>query len=169
MAGRKDAATETKRKPATDPAAVHEAAHAVVAVLVGLKASASLDHGRPGCGACDIDVPAGRAGEERLLIALVAGGEAEGRLLGQPRRWLASTEDAKAMLRVLGGLTRPGAAERLAKARHEAAGLLRDKKVWRATEAVAAILGQRSSVDDGTVREAVVAAGLAPASRAAGS
>ena len=163
MAGRKGAATEAKRTAATDPAAVHEAAHAVIAVLLGLKARATLEAGRPGCGACEIDVPSGAGGAERLLVALVAGGEAEGRLLGQPRRWLASTEDAKAMLRVVGGLARPGAAERLARAKHEAARMLRQKKVWRATEAVAAVLSDRSHVDDASVREAVGNAGLEPA------
>jgi hypothetical protein len=162
MAGRKDAATEGQRKAGHDPAAVHEAAHAVIAVLLGMKARATLDHGRPGCGACDIDVPHGPGGAERLLTALVAGGEAEGRLLGQPRRWLASTEDAKAMLRVVGGLARPGAAERIARAKREATHLLRERNVWRATEAVATTLAARSRVDDATVREALIAAGLTP-------
>jgi hypothetical protein len=141
---------------------VHEAGHAVVAVLLGLRAQASLEHGRPGCGACEIDVPDGPAGAERLLVALVAGGEAEGRLLGQPRRWLASTDDAKAILRLVGGLTRPGAADRIARAKRDAAQLLRERRVWRATETVAAELARHSRVDDATVRDAVIAAGLAP-------
>ena len=161
-AGRKGAATDRKRTAATDPAAVHEAGHAVVAVLLGLKARATLEHGRPGCGACEIDVPHGPDGAERLLVALVAGGEAEGRLLGQPRRWLASTDDAKAMLKVVGGLARPGAADRIARAKREAAHLLRERRVWRATGTVAAELARRSHVSDATVRDAVVAAGLAP-------
>ena len=162
MAGRKDAATHTQPKAATDPAAVHEAGHAVIAVLLGMRAGASLEHGSPGCGTCEIDVPGGPGGADRLLTALAAGGEAEGRLLGQPRRWLASTEDAKAMLRITGPLTRTGAAERVAHAKREAAGLLRDRKVWRATEAVAKELAGRSRVDDAAVRAAVVEAGLRP-------
>ena len=162
MAGRKDAATEGQRTAASDPAAVHEAGHAVVAVLLGLKASARIEHGSPGCGTCDIDVPGGPGGVDRLLVALVAGGEAEGRLLGQPRRWLASTEDAKAMLRVVGPLTRPGAADRIARAKREAAHLLREPRVWRATESVAIELGRRPLVPDARVRDAVTEAGLAP-------
>ena len=138
---------------------MHEAAHAVVAVLLGLTARASLNGARPGCGTCEIVVPHTAVAEEHLLVALVAGGEAEGRLLGQPRRWLASTDDAKAMLRIVGSLERPGAAERLARARHEAARLLRDKRAWRAVEAVAHELGLRSHVDDATVRAAVAASG----------
>src|SRR5207248_2650928 len=114
----------------------------------------------PGCGACEIDVPHAPDGPERLLVALVAGGEAEGRLLGQPRRWLASTDDAKAMLKVIGPLTRPGAADRLARAKREAARMLRQPPVWRATEDVAARLARSSLVEDAAVRDAVVAAGL---------
>jgi hypothetical protein len=162
IAGRKGAATDRKRTAGNDPAAVHEAGHAVVAVLLGLKARATLDHGRPGCGACEIDVPESPEGAERLLVALVAGGEAEGRLLGQPRRWLASTDDAKAMLRVVGGLARPGAAERIAHAKRDAAHLLRERPVWRATEAIAAELTRHARVDDATVRGALAEAGLAP-------
>jgi len=141
---------------------VHEAGHAVVAVLLGLTARAFLEDGRPGCGECQIVVPAGPEGADRLLIALVAGGEAEGRLLGQPRRWLASTDDARAMLRVVGALSRPGAAERIAHAKREAARMLRERSVWKATEAVAEELARRSHVSDATVREAVIAAGLSP-------
>ncbi len=70
---------------------MHEAAHAVVAVILGMKARAVLQRGRPGCGACDIDVPDTPDGPDRLLVALVAGSEGEGRLLHQPRVWSAST------------------------------------------------------------------------------
>jgi hypothetical protein len=159
-AGRKGATTERQRTAGPAAAAVHEAAHAVVAVLMGLKARAILDHDRPGCGATEIDVPDAPDGADRLLVALVAGGEAEGRLIGHPREWLASTEDAKAMLRLIGGLTRPGGVERLARAKREAARLIRDRRVWEATKAVAEKLARASAVDDATVREAVAAAGL---------
>jgi hypothetical protein len=141
---------------------VHEAAHAVVAVLLGMKARAVLQRGRPGCGTCDIDVPEGADGSQRLLVALVAGSEGEGRLLHQARAWRASTEDARAMLRLIGGLARPGSAERLADAKHEASRLVRDARVWRAIEAVAAELTSRRSVEDATIREATAAAGLRP-------
>jgi hypothetical protein len=138
----------------------------VVAVLLGLAARATLEHGRPGCGACDIDVPDEVGGADRLLVALVAGSEAEGRLLGQPRHWHASTDDAKAMLRVIGGLARPGAADRLARAKRGAARLVRDPRVWRATEDVARTLARTHRADDAAIREAVLAAGLTPGGRA---
>jgi hypothetical protein len=137
---------------------VHEASHAVVAVLLGLKAHASLHANKPGCGATDIDAPEGARGEERLLIALVAGGEGEGRLLHQARQWHVSTEDAKAIVRIVGGITDASAA-RLAKAKHDAAAIVRDPKAWAAIEAVAWQLTERGRVGDATVREAVAAAG----------
>ncbi len=142
---------------------MHEAAHAVVAVLLGMKARAALQKGRPGCGACDIEAPEGSEGARRLLVALVAGGEAEGRLLDRPRRWNASTEDAKTMVELLGDLERPEAAERLAAARREAARLVRTAGVWRAIEAVAGELSTRHAVGDAAIRDAVAAAaGSAP-------
>ncbi len=125
-----------------------------------MKARAILERDSPGCGACDIDVPPGPDGADRLLVALVAGSEAEGRLLGQPRSWHASTDDAKTMLRLIGGLTRPASVERLARAKRSAAQLLRDRRVWTATQEVAARLTRAQVIDDASVREAVVAAGL---------
>ncbi|MDE3111689.1 MAG: hypothetical protein KGN00_00380 [Chloroflexota bacterium] len=127
----------------------------MVAVVLGMKARARLEKGRPGCGACDIDAPEGPDGSRRLLVALVAGSEAEGRLLDRPRRWRASTEDAKAMVELLGDLGRPGAAEKLAEARREAARLVREPRVWRAVEAVAGQLTARHAVGDAAIREAI--------------
>ncbi len=161
-AGRKGAATARKVTAGSDPAAVHEAAHAVVAVLVGLKARAILHAGKPGCGATDIDAPEGPGGEERLLVALVAGSEGEGRLLHQVRQWHVSTEDAKAILRLVGGIT-DASAKRLSRAKRTAADIVRDKRAWAAIEAVAWQLAERGRADDATVREAVAAAGLTPA------
>lgn len=152
------------RKPRaapSDPAAVHEAAHAVVAVLLGLRARAILHADKPGCGATDIDAPDGRAGSERLLVALVAGSEGEGRLLHQARKWHVSTEDAKAIVRLVGGITDASAA-RLSRAKRSAGEMVRDKRVWSAIEAVAWQLAERGVVESATVREAVLAAGLVP-------
>ena len=130
----------------------------MVAVLLGLKARASLHADKPGCGATDIDVPDGPNGDERLLVALVAGSEGEGRLLHQARQWHVSTEDAKAILRLVGGITDASAA-RLAEAKRRASEIVRDPKAWAAIEAVAWQLAERGRVDDATVREAVAAAG----------
>ena len=127
-------------------------------MLLGLKARASLHANKPGCGATDIDAPEGPHGEERLLVALVAGSEGEGRLLHQVRQWHVSTEDARAILRLVGGITDASAA-RLAKAKRSASEIVRDPKVWVAIEAVAWQLAERGRVDDATVREAVAAAG----------
>jgi hypothetical protein len=145
---------------------VHEAAHAVVAVFLGMKARARLERGRPGCGACEIDAPEGADGAQRLLTALAAGSEGEGRLLHRPRTWHPSTEDAKAIARLLGSLDRPGAAARLAAAKRNAAKIVRDRHAWKAVEIVAAELSRRHSVDDAQVRDALAAAGLAPTARA---
>lgn len=145
---------------------MHEAAHAVVAVLLGMRARAALQKGRPGCGACDIDAPEGPNGTRRLLVALVAGSEAEGRLLDRPRRWSASTEDAKSMIALIGDLGRPGAAEKLAAARREAARLVREAAVWRAIEAVAGELTARHVVGDSAIREAIAAAAAPGTQRA---
>lgn len=144
------------------PSAFHEAAHAVVAVLLGLRARAELHDDQPGCGATDIDAPEGRAGSDRLLVALVAGGEGEGRLLGTPRDWRVSTEDAKAILRLVGGLTDDGVA-RLSQAKRSTARIVRDPRVWAAIEEVAATLARTSVVEHAAVREAVGNAGLEPA------
>jgi hypothetical protein len=69
-----------------------------------------------------------------------------------------STEDAKAILRLVGGITDVSAA-RMAKAKRDAAAIVRDPKVWSAIEAVAWQLAERGRVGDATVREAVAAAG----------
>jgi hypothetical protein len=131
-------------------------------VLLGLRARAELHGDRPGCGATDIDAPEGRAGSDRLLVALVAGSEGEGRLLGTPRDWRVSTEDAKAIVRLIGGLTDDGVA-RLSQAKRSAGRIVRDPRVWAAIEEVAEMLTRRSVVEDSAVREAVVSAGLEPA------
>lgn len=133
-----------------------------MAVLLGLKARAILHADRPGCGATDIDAPEGAGGDERVLIALVAGSEGEGRLLQQARRWHVSTEDAKAILRLVGGIN-DRSAKRLSRAKRSAGQLVRDKRVWNAIETVAWQLTEVGSADDATVREAVLAAGLDPA------
>ncbi len=160
-AGRKEAATTSKPSTGKRAAAVHEASHAVVAVLLGLKARAFLHADTPGCGTTDIDVPDGPGGDERLLIALVAGSEAEGRLLHQVRRWHTSTEDARAIARLVGGITE-ASTKRLFRAKRKASELVRDKRVWSAIEAVAWQLDESGTVEDATVREAVAAAGLRP-------
>jgi hypothetical protein len=132
--------------------------------MLGLKARAILHADRPGCGATDIDVPPGPDGDERLLVALVAGSVGEGRLLHQARQWHVSTEDAKAIVRLVGGIN-DRSAKRLSHAKRHAAEMVRDRRVWNAIEAVAWQLGQLGSADHATVREAVLAAGLRPASR----
>lgn len=137
-----------------------------MAVLLGMKARAVLERGRPGCGTCDIEVPDGPEGSQRLLVALVAGGEGEGRLLHRPRTPHASTEDAKAMLHLLGRLDRPGAPERLALAKKDAGRMVRDPRVWKAIGSVATLLGGQGEADDAAVRDAVAAAGLLPAAEA---
>lgn len=142
-------------------AAIHEAAHAVVAVLLGLRAHAELHADRPGCGATDIDAPEGSAGSDRLLVALVAGSEGEGRLLGDPHDWRVSTDDAKAIIELVGGLSDASVA-RLSNAKVSAGRIVRDPRVWAAIEDVAAQLTRSSSVPDGAVREAVRDAGLEP-------
>lgn len=134
----------------------------MVAVLLGLRARAELHGRRPGCGATDIDAPEGRAGSDRLLVALVAGSEGEGRLLGTPRDWRVSTEDAKAIIRLVGGLTDDGVA-RLSQAKRSAGRIVRDPRVWAAIEEVAALLARRSIVEHSGIREAVGNAGLEPA------
>lgn len=141
---------------------MHEAAHAVVAVFLGMNARATLDHGRPGCGATEIHAPDGPDGPQRLLTALVAGSEGEGRLLHRARAWRPSTEDAKAIARLIGGLGRPGAAARLAAAKRNAANIVSDPHAWKAVEAVARVLAERGEADDATVRGALDASGLAP-------
>jgi hypothetical protein len=133
-------------------------------VLLGLKARAVLHADRPGCGATDIDAPPDPGGDERLLVALVAGSVGEGRLLHQARQWHVSTEDAKAIVRLVGGIT-DRSAKRLSRAKTAASEMVRDKRVWEAIEAVAWQLKEMGSADDATVRAAVVAAGLRPASR----
>jgi hypothetical protein len=140
---------------------VHEAAHAVVAVLLGLKARAILHADQPGCGATDIDAPEGPDGDERVLVALVAGSEGEGRLLHQARQWHVSIEDARAIVRLVGGID-DRSAKRLSRAKASAAKLVRDKRVWRAIEGVARLLAERGVVEDVAIREAVAAAGLEP-------
>ncbi|MGH2377309.1 MAG: hypothetical protein ACRDGT_02410 [Candidatus Limnocylindria bacterium] len=162
-AGRKEAATTTKPRAADGRAPFHEAAHAVVAVLLGLRARAELHDDSPGCGATDIDAPLGPEGTERLLVALVAGSEGEGRLLGGPRQWHVSLEDARAIVRLLGGVSDENAA-RLARAKQSAERIVRDVRVWSAIESVAAELERASSADHHAVVGAVTAAGLAPAS-----
>ncbi len=131
-------------------------------MLLGLQARAILHADKPGCGATDIDAPEGAGGAERLLVALVAGSEGEGRLLHQVRQWHVSTEDAKAMLRLVGGISDASAA-RLSRAKRSAAQLVRDPRVWRAIEEVAVRLAASGIVKDASVRDAVRAAGLVPA------
>lgn len=160
-AGRKGAATTSKPSTRTPPAAVHEASHAVVAVLLGLRARAILHADKPGCGTTDIDAPEGLGGDERLLVALVAGSEGEGRLLHQARQWHVSTEDAKAILRLVGGIN-DRSARRLSRAKASAAKLVRDKRVWKAIEGVARLLQEHGEAEDAAIREAVVGAGLTP-------
>ncbi len=130
-------------------------------MLLGLKARAILHADKPGCGTTDIDAPEGIDGDERLLVALVAGSEGEGRLLHQARRWHVSTEDAKAILRLVGGID-DRSAQRLSHARASASQLVRDKAVWKAIEGVARLLEEHGEAQDAAIRETVVAAGLAP-------
>lgn len=132
-----------------------------MAVLLGLKARAILHADKPGCGTTDIDVPEGPDGDERLLVALVAGSEGEGRLLHQARQWHVSTEDAKAIVRLVGGIN-DRSAKRLSHAKASASKLVRDKRVWKAIEGVAWLLQEHGEAEDAAIREAVVAAGLAP-------
>ncbi|OGO70845.1 MAG: hypothetical protein A3G84_01535 [Chloroflexi bacterium RIFCSPLOWO2_12_FULL_71_12] len=147
------------------PAAFHEAAHAVVAVLLGLGARAELHDDAPGCGATEIDAPEGPAGTGRLLVALVAGSEGEGRLLGGPRRWRVSMEDARAIVRLTGGLSDETAHE-IWKAKASAERIVREPRVWSAIEAVAADLQRTSRVEHDAVRRAVLDAGLEPSPEA---
>jgi hypothetical protein len=95
-------------------------------------------------------------------VALVAGSEGEGRLLGSPRDWRVSTEDARAIVRLIGGLTDDGVA-RLSQAKRSAGRIVRDPRVWAAIEEVAGMLTRKSVVEHSAVREAVVSAGLEPA------
>lgn len=153
-------------KPSTHltATAVHEAAHAVVAVMLGMRAHAALHDRKEGHGATDIDAPAGRDGDERLLVALVAGSVGEGRLLHQARRWQVATEDAKAIVRIVGSMDERSA-KRLAAAKERATELVHDRAVWTAIEAVAWQLAEKGSASDAVIREALRAAGLRPASR----
>lgn len=162
-AGRKDAATTRKRSRGVGPAAFHEAAHAVVAVLLGLRARAELHDDAPGCGATDIDAPEGVAGADRLLVALVAGSEGEGRLLGGPREWRVSVEDARAIVRLIGGFG-DDTPERLSRAKVSAGRIVREPRVWKAIEDVAAALERSSTLEHAAVLRAVTDAGLRPAS-----
>lgn len=135
----------------------------MVAVLLGLRASAELHDDAPGCGATDIDAPHGPAGTERLLVALIAGSEGEGRLLGGPRLWHVSLEDARAMVRLIGAVSDANAG-RLSKAKLSAERIVRDPRAWRAIESVAAALERTSEVDHEAVLAAVKDAGLEPGS-----
>ncbi len=132
-------------------------------MLLGLRASAELHDDSPGCGATDIDAPAGADGTDRLLVALVAGSEGEGRLLGGPRQWRVSVEDARAIVRLIGGVSDENAG-RLSRAKISAERIVREPRVWAAIETVAAELERTSSADHDTVLAAVTAAGLGPAS-----
>ncbi len=156
---RYEAATTPEARAGLEPVAVHEAAHAVVAVLLGLRARAVLHRMKRGHGSTDIDAPPGPGGDERLLVALVAGAEGEGRLLQQRRRPEPTREDAKAIARIVGPLE-DAAAIRVARAKRHAAQLLRDRRVWAAVEAVAWQLAERGLVEDAFVREAIGMAGL---------
>jgi hypothetical protein len=132
-------------------------------VLLGLRARAELHDDSPGCGATDIDAPRGTEGTDRLLVALVAGSEGEGRLLGGPRQWRVSIEDARAIVRLIGGVSDENAA-RLSRAKVSAERIVRDPRVWSAIEVIAAELERSSFADHDTVLAAVTAAGLGPAS-----
>lgn len=134
----------------------------MVAVLLGMKAHAVLHADRPGCGTTEIEAPEGPRGADALLVALVAGSEAEGRLLHNIQRWHTSTEDARAILHILGGVVTQASAKRLSRAKGSAAELVRRPPVWQAIETVAAELARTSAVTDASIREAVVAAGLTP-------
>lgn len=135
----------------------------MVAVLLGLRARAELHDDRPGCGATDIDAPMGPDATDRLLVALVAGSEGEGRLLGGPREWRVSIEDARAIVRLIGGVSDDNAT-RLTRAKGSAERLVRDSRVWEAIERVADELRRSSFAEHETVLAAVTAAGLGPAS-----
>jgi hypothetical protein len=132
-------------------------------VLLGLRARAELHDDSPGCGATDIDAPRGTAGTDRLLVALVAGSEGEGRLLGGPRQWRVSLEDARAIVRLIGGVSDENAA-RLTRAKVSAERIVRDARVWGAIETVAAELERSSCADHDAILAAITAAGLGPAS-----
>lgn len=143
---------------------VHEASHAVVAAMLGLRAHAALHGKKEGHGVTDIDAPEGRDGDERLLVALIAGSVGEGRLLQQARKWRVATEDAKAIVRLIGPMDERNA-KRLAEAKERASELVRDRAVWTAIEAVAWQLAEKGSASDAVIREALRAAGVRPASR----
>lgn len=162
-AGRKEAATTSKPRSGHGPAPFHEAAHAVVAVLLGLHARAELHDRSPGCGATDIDAPHGALGTDRLLVALVAGSEGEGRLLAGPREWRPSVEDARAIVGLIGDMSEQNAA-RLSRAKVSAERIVRDPRVWAAIEGVAEELRRSSFADHDAILGAVRAAGLDPAS-----
>lgn len=134
-----------------------------MAVLLGLRARAELHPDPSGCGATDIEAPMGADGTERLLVALVAGAEGEGRLLGGTREWRVSVEDARVMARLIGDISDQNA-ERLARAKTSAGRIVRDPRVWSAIESVAARLERSSSAEHDAVLAAVIAAGLGPAS-----
>jgi len=134
-----------------------------VAVLLGMRARAELHDDAPGCGATDIDAPMGHEATDRLLVALVAGSEAEGRLLGGPRQWRVSIEDARAIMRLIGEVSDDNAA-RLTRAKVSAERIVRDPRVWSAIERVAAELERSSFADHDAVLAAVTGAGLGPAS-----
>jgi hypothetical protein len=157
-------------KPSTHltATAVHEASHAVVAVMLGLRAHAALDGTKEGHGTTDIDAPAGRDGDDRLLAALVAGSVGEGRLLNQARKWQVATEDAKAIVRIVGSMDQRSA-KRLAAAKERAVGIVHDRAVWSAIEAVAWQLVEKGAASDAVIREALRAAGVRPASRSSGA
>lgn len=133
----------------------------MVAVLLGLRARAVLHSNKPGCGATDIDAPEGLEGDERLLVALVAGSVGEGRLLHQARQWHVSTEDARAIVRLVGGIT-DSSAKRVSRARNTASKQVRDKRVWSAVEAVAGRLAEHGEADHRQIRAALAKAGLEP-------
>ena len=132
-------------------------------MLLGLRARAELHEGTAGCGATDIDAPVGLDGTDRLLVALVAGSEGEGRLLGGPRQWRVSVEDARAIVRLICGVSDDTAA-RLTRAKVSAERIVRDARVWEAIERVAAELERTAFADHDAVLAAVTAAGLSPAS-----
>lgn len=163
-AGRKGAATTGKPSARLTAVAIHEASHAVVAVMVGLRAHAALHGTKEGHGVTDIDAPTGGDADGRVLLALVAGSVGEGRLLDQPRRWRVAREDAKAIARLIGPMDERGA-RRLAEAKDGAAELVRVRAVWTAIEAVARRLADEGSASDAAIREALRAAGARPLSR----
>jgi hypothetical protein len=131
-------------------------------VLLGLGAHAELHDDAADCGATDIDAPRTAEGTDRLLVALVAGSEAEGRLLGGPREWRPSLEDARAIVRLLGGVSDENAG-RLSRAKQSAERIVRDPRVWSVIGAVAETLERTSKADQAALLQAVGDAGLAPA------